>query len=376
MTSRRGAIIAAAVVAAIALAGVVTFAAVRSQSSESSSRSSSTTTATTAVPPLTTAAPQTIPVPPLPPAGPTTAPPPAVTIPQGGTVGTAPPASTAAAPTAPVTVTAAPASTTTPSTSTTKPTTSTTKPTTSTTKPVKVTRKTVVYTAQGPPKRGDLVVPRQHQDTIIVLVHGGDGSTGSRKQMRSWSDFYAAQGYASLAIDYTLAKPTTPSPVYSKPQDDVKAAVQYLRTNADALVINADRIVVQGFDAGAALGAQALVGDEPAAFIGFSGVYDGTQKDPTRYYGGPPNSPDPAVQQRYAAANSIAQAASAAGPALLYAPENGDAPAMQSATAFRDALQAAGKDATLMSVPAAGAVFDQQAAQQVLEWLQARFPPS
>src|SRR5262252_5192586 len=328
MTSRRGAIIAAAVVAAIALAGVVTFAAVRSQSFESSSRSSSTTTATTTVPPLTTAAPQTIPVPPIPPAGPTTAPPPAVTIPQGGTVGTAPPASTAAPPTAPVTVTAAPASTTTPSTSTTKPTTSTTKPTTSTTKPttsttkpVKVTSKTVVYTAQGPPKRGDLVVPRQHQDTIIVLVHGGDGSTGSRKQMRSWSDYYAAQGYASLAIDYTLAKPTTPSPVYSKPQDDVKAAVQYLRTNADALVINADRIVVQGFDAGAALGAQALVGDEPAAFIGFSGVYDGTQKDPARYYGGPPNSPDPAVQQRYAAANSIDQAASAAGPTLLYAPE-------------------------------------------------------
>ncbi|HMF03307.1 MAG TPA: alpha/beta hydrolase fold domain-containing protein [Acidimicrobiia bacterium] len=373
MTSRRFTI-AAAVVAAIALAGVVTFAALRSRSSDQSS-SSATTTSTTTAPPLTTVAPQTIPVPPLPPAGPTTAPPPAITVPPGGTVGTRPPASTTAPSTAPVTVTAAPPSTTSPTTSTTKPTTSTTKPTTSTTKPNKVTRKTVVYTAQGPPKRGDLVVPRQHQDTIVVLVHGGDGSTGSRKQMRSWSDFYAASGYASLAIDYTLAKPSTPSPVFARPQEDVKAAVQYLRNNADPLGINADRVVVQGLEAGAALGAQALVGDEPAAFIGFSGLYDGTQKDPIRYYGGPPDSPNPEVQQRYAQANSIAQAANAAGPALLYADENGDDAAKQSATSFRDALQAAAKDVTLTLKPAAGGAFDEQVAQQVLDWLRARFPP-
>jgi acetyl esterase/lipase len=245
-----------------------------------------------------------------------------------------------------------------------------------------------VYTPPGASKRqGDLVLPRQHQDTIVVLVHGGDGSTGSRKQMRGWSDFYATHGYASLAIDYTLAKPSTPSPVYPKPENDVKTAVQYLRTNADQLGINADRVVVQGFDAGAALGAQALVGDNaPAAFIGFSGLYDGTPRDPIRYYGGPPDSPDPDVQERYAAADSIAQAARAAGPALLYAGES-DYPAVPSAMKFRDALQAADKDVTLMIVPGASRGFDQeksgaltpagqQAAQQVLEWLQSRFPPS
>jgi len=242
-----------------------------------------------------------------------------------------------------------------------------------------------VYTPEGAPKRGDLVVPRQHQATSVVLVHGGDGSTGSRKQMRGWADFYAAHGYASLAIDYTLAKPSTPSPVYPKPQDDVKAAVQYLRDNADQLGVNADRVVVQGFDAGAALGAQVLVGDAPAAFVGFSGRYDGSRSDQARYYGGPPDSPNPQVKERYAAANSIAQAAGAAGPALLYAGEL-DNPAVQSATSFRDALQGAGKDVTLTLVPGAGPSFDQEksgaltpagqeAAQQVLEWLQARFPP-
>jgi acetyl esterase/lipase len=211
--------------------------------------------------------------------------------------------------------------------------------------------------------------------------------------MRGWADFYAAHGYASLAIDYVLTKPSTPSPVYPKPENNVKAAVQYARKNAAQLGISADRIVVGGFEAGAGLSAQALVtpddpffnstfnrylgvSDAPAAFIGFSGLYDGTQRNPSRYYGGPPDSADPQVQERYAKANSIAQAGSAAGPVLLYAPEGGDAAVVQSATSFRDALQGAGKDVTLTLVPGAGGAFDQQAAQQALEWLEARFPPS
>jgi acetyl esterase/lipase len=380
VTSRRFAFIAAAV-GALVLAGAAAFAACGSESSDRSDRrrtpaSTTTLPATT----VTTVAPQTIPVPPLPPAGPTTAPPPAINVPQG-TAGTAPPATTT-----PPTVTAAPSSTTSPGTST-------TRPPTSTTKPSKVTRRTVVYTPPREPKRGDLVVPSQHQDTFIILVHGGDGSTGSRKQMRGWADFYAAHGYASLAIDYVLTKPSTPSPVYPKPETNVKAAVQYARKNAAQLGISADRIVVDGFEAGAGLSAQALVtpddpffnsifnrylgvSDAPAAFIGFSGLYDGTQRNPSRYYGGPPDSADPQVQERYAKANSIAQAGSAAGPVLLYAPEGGDAAVVQSATSFRDALQSAGKDVTLTLVPAAGGAFDQQAAQQALEWLEARFPPS
>jgi acetyl esterase/lipase len=399
MMSRR-VVITAAVVAAVALAGVVVFAAVRSRSSEPSGRSAATTT-TTVAPPLTTVAPQTIPVPPLPPAGPTTAPPPAITVPQqGGTVGTIPPESTTPAKTTPEsttppTVTAAPPGTT-------KPPTSTTKPTTSTTKPGKVTRKTVVYTPPGAPKRrGELAIPRTHESTIVVLVHGGTDAT-TKKQMRGWADFYAQHGYASFAIDYLVATPTTPSPVYPKPETDVKAAVQFLRERAGTLAFDPDRIVVQGFSTGAALGAQALVtpndpffsgpghfpniSDAPAAFIGFAGLYDGTQRDPSHYYGGPPDSPDPQVQERFAKANSIAQAAGAAGPALLYTGQEDDPAVVQSATSFRDALQSAGKDVTLTLVPGAGPSFDQapsgaltpagqQAAQQVLAWLQARFPP-
>jgi acetyl esterase/lipase len=346
------------------------FAACGSESKSERSDRETGTTATTTAPrtTVTTVAPRTVPVPPLPPAGPTTAPPPAITVPPGS-ARTAP-ATTTPATTTPPTVTAAPA------------------PTTSTTKPARAQRKTVVYSPpEAPKKRGDLVLPREHGDTIIVLVHG----EGNRKQMRGWADFYAERGYPTFAIDYLVARPRTPSPVYPKPETDVKAAVQYLRQRAGNLGIDPDRIVVQGFSTGAALGAQAEVtpndaffggppahytgiNDAPAAFVGFYGIYDGTYSDPTRYYGGPPNSTDPQVQAAYAKANSVAQVAAAAGPALLV---HGDADApevVQSATAFRDALQNAGKDVTLRVVAGAPSGFDEQAAQQVVDWLAARFP--
>jgi acetyl esterase/lipase len=258
-----------------------------------------------------------------------------------------------------------------------------------------------VYSPPAAPKRrGDLVLPRQHADTIVVLVPG----EGTRRVMRGWADFYAQNGYPSFAIEYLVAKPSTPPPVYPKPETDVKAAVQYLRGRAGQLGVDPDRIVVQGFSTGAALGAQGevtpndpffagpahspSVSDAPAGFIGFAGRYDGGgQKNPAQYYGGLPDNPDPKVQERYAQADSIAQAANAAGPVLIYAGEAEDPALVQSATNLRDALQSAGKDVTLTLVPGAGPDFDEtssgaltpagkQAAQQVLDWLQARFPPT
>jgi acetyl esterase/lipase len=386
-------------VVAVVTVPLLFFALGRDSTSERSEPGRTTTTTTAPPTTPTTVGPQTVPIPPTPPP-PSTGPPPAITVPRGSprtttatTTATTTPRTTTERSTTEPTVTAAPGSTTSPP-----------GPSTSTTKPAAVTRRTVVYSPPNAPKRrGDLVLPREHGDAIVVLVHGGDVSTGSRKQMRGWADFYAQHGYPSFAIDYQLAKASTPSPVYPKPQIDVKAAVQYLRGRAGQLGLDADRVVVQGFDAGAALGAQALVtpddpffdgpghypgvSDKPAAFVGFYGRYDGTQRNATRYYGGPPDSADPKVQERYAKANSIAQAANAAGPTLLVQGDGDSPDLVASATAFRDALQSAGKDVTLNLVAGAGPTFDQdksgaltptgeQTAQEVADWLAARFPPS
>jgi acetyl esterase/lipase len=372
----------------------------RDSSSDGSARRGATATTATTAPSTTptTVGPQTVPVPPTPPPPPSTGPPPAITVPP-----TAPPtAPETTPPTAPQTtprttpeptVTAAPGST-------------TSRPGPTTSRPARITRRTVVYSPPGAPKRqATLVLPRQHTDTIVVLAHGASGNGGSRRAMRGWADFYAERGYPSFAIDYLLAKASTPSPVYPKPETDVKAAVQYLRGRAGQLEIDPDRIMVQGFAAGAGLGAQAIVtpddpffdgagrypnvSDKPDAFIGFYGRYDGDQQNATRYYGGPPDSSDPRVQARYAKSDSIAQAQSAAGPVLLLQGGGADNPdPTGQAGAFSEALQGAGKDVTLSIVPDASAYFDQEektgaltaagrdAAQAVVEWLAARFPPN
>lgn len=330
----------------------------------------------TTAPPSTTGGsttvPQTVVVPPPPP-------PPASTTPV-----TLPPI------TVPLTITVPPSTGGSPTTGVPTPTTagpSPTIPPTPTTKPTKPSRRTVVFTpADAPKRKATVVTPRtDHLDTLLVLVHGGNGSNGTRNQLREWQDFYAANGVPSIAIDYFLWKPSTPPPVFPQPERDVTAAVQWATEHAGELGIDPDRIVVQGFSTGAALGAQALLSDTsaPAGFVGIEGVYDGEQRNPQQYYGGPPGSADPDVRARYEQANSIARAADANGPSFLFAAADGPAALREQAQSFDDALADVGSQ--LVLVPGPGGDFEsgdkaltpsgEAVAQQVLTWLTENFPP-
>jgi len=260
-------------------------------------------------------------------------------------------------------------------------------------------RRTVVVT---PPRArevlGDLRVPALHHRTAIVLVHGGGGFLGDRGEMHAWQDFYARSGYITLSADYFIFNDSTPPPVYPQPESDVKAAVQYVRRNADELGVDPERIVVHGFSAGARIGGQLLVGpDDPAlagptrwptptdriaGLIGFYGYYSGYQFQPDRYYGGRAASKDPEVRARWDAANSDARAATATGPVLLFHGDIDPMPLSQS-TGFVDALRAAGHDAELEVLPGANHGFDikngkltpvgRLSGQRVLRWLDEHF---
>jgi acetyl esterase/lipase len=245
-----------------------------------------------------------------------------------------------------------------------------------------------VFTPPGePPRKGTLVTPQpEHLSTLIVLVHGGNGTNGNRNQLREWQDYYADAGYQTLSIDYFLVKPGTKPPVFDRPQQDVAAAVQYAVANAGELGIDPARIVVQGFTEGAGLGAQDLLADAgaAAAFVGVEGTYDGTQENPEQYYGGPPDDPDPEVQARYARANSIERAADANGPVFLFAAAGGPEQLVQQAQSFDGALTAAGRDSRLELVPGTGGDFEsggreltpngKVVADTVLAWLEDLFP--
>jgi acetyl esterase/lipase len=139
---------------------------------------------------------------------------------------------------------------------------------------------------------GDLYLPQGlGKAPALVGVHGGGWQLGDRKFYRHWGSYLAKNGYSVFAIEYRLMKPdakTWPGVVY-----DCKAAVQFVRANAQEFGLDPDRIGMIGDSAGAHLSALvALAGNEPPfssqyrndpyaatsvgvkAVVGFYGVYD------------------------------------------------------------------------------------------------------
>lgn len=215
------------------------------------------------------------------------------------------------------------------------------------------------------PFRGLLVRPAADQaTTAIVLVHGGGATGGSKADSAAWSDWYRDHGYLTFSIDYRLVDPATDTGIYPIPEQNVKAAVQYLRMHAAELGI--DRIVVQGHSAGARLGGiLATTADLPAfagrevwddvsdridGMIGFYGYYDGVQYQETAYYGLDGSEPSTAV--------STHRARQATGPVYLLHGESDSIVGVNRTQAFADALGAVGADVTLELVPGAEHGYD------------------
>lgn len=213
--------------------------------------------------------------------------------------------------------------------------------------------------------RGLLVRPASDQrTTAVVLVHGGGATGGSQTDSTSWSDWYRDHGYLTFSIDYRLVDPVTDAGIYPIPEQNTKAAVQYLRMHADELGI--DRIVVQGHSAGARLGGiVATTADLPAfsgrevwpdvsdridGLIGFYGYYDGIQYQPVAYYGGTGVAPATAISNR--------RVAQVSGPVYLLHGEADSIVGVNRSRDFADALEAAGADVVLELVPGADHGYD------------------
>ena len=163
----------------------------------------------------------------------------------------------------------------------------------------------------------------------LLFVHGGAFVEGDKDQLAGYAREFAERGYVTAACQYRLADEAT----FPAALVDVKAAIEWLRTEGEGYGVDSRRIGAVGWSAGANLAALAAVtADEPgfepetypgasselAAVVGYAGVYDferwDDDPDPNVAYLGGTHEERPTA---YELASPIGQATFETPPTLL-----------------------------------------------------------
>ena len=119
-------------------------------------------------------------------------------------------------------------------------------------------------------QRLDLYLPHDPQSRrlpLIVWVHGGGWRSGDKKNCPARRFF--GEGYAVASINYRLSRHA----VFPAQLQDCKAAIRWLRANADERGIDPNRIGVWGSSAGGHL----------VALLGTTGAVDEFEVGPNRH---------------------------------------------------------------------------------------------
>lgn len=107
----------------------------------------------------------------------------------------------------------------------------------------------------------DIYLPSQGEDfPLVICVHGGAFQAGSKEMYCAWGPYLAAQGIASMSINYTLAAPNRAS--YPQLIEDMEAAIKFAVKNASEWKIDPMKLGFMGDSAGAYLGTMAAFGNE------------------------------------------------------------------------------------------------------------------
>ncbi len=170
--------------------------------------------------------------------------------------------------------------------------------------------------------------PESGPSPAVLFVHGGGFVTGDKGQFARQAVDFADEGFVAVESQYRLG----PESSFPAALVDVKAAVEWLRSEGADYGVDPDPIAVVGHSAGGNLAALAAVtADEPAfeperypgassavdALVGYVGVYDlAALDDPAtnrEYVGGTP-AEDP---ERFDLASPLGQEDVTTPPTLL-----------------------------------------------------------
>jgi acetyl esterase/lipase len=137
-------------------------------------------------------------------------------------------------------------------------------------------RENVVFGhAGGRELRADVFIPPGLEPgqrvPAVVLLHGGAWIVGDPRQLRGYGFLLGREGLVCIAPEYRLAKSADPSTRWPAQLHDVKAAVRWLRANAEEFHVDPDRIVASGNSAGSHLALMLAATGDIAELEGESG---------------------------------------------------------------------------------------------------------
>jgi acetyl esterase/lipase len=131
---------------------------------------------------------------------------------------------------------------------------------------VEIRRDVQYATHEGVALAGDYYVPKAPGTyPVLVAVHGGGWNAGTQAGYRYLGPYLAERGIALYAIAYRLAK--TDQPSYPQAPQDVRAAIQFVRSKAAELKADPDRIGLIGDSAGAHLAALVGIAGDNAPWV-------------------------------------------------------------------------------------------------------------
>jgi acetyl esterase/lipase len=106
----------------------------------------------------------------------------------------------------------------------------------------------------------DVAFPAAEEELLpaVIFVHGGAWREGKREDGKKAIKMFANGRYFAATIDYRLA----PDSGFPDAVHDCKAAIRFLRRNANSLKIDPDRIGIIGYSAGGHLAALVGLSDD------------------------------------------------------------------------------------------------------------------
>ncbi len=106
-------------------------------------------------------------------------------------------------------------------------------------------------------------------EPLVVIIHGGSWSGGTRSDLPALNSYLAARGYVVASTSYRFA----PMHRYPSQTEDIDDAIDFLKTNANRLGIDSTRIVLVGRSAGGQLALMSAYTKRDAAIRGVVAFY-------------------------------------------------------------------------------------------------------